>query len=180
MNISKELDKVFQTALSIICNDVDEGIACKDLFIAMCLTEECYASEVLCRLGINKETAKSFVMNSNTEKEVRYLSNEAEAAIKEAKILANDFGYTNLCSHHLLLAIIKKSNKKISQILVDYAITYNKIKEITEAMSHNGIGKIENTEVKGQIIKITSRIKDKKLENELLHTFLTKKKNDNK
>lgn len=178
MSCSKELEKVFQTVLSVICNDIDEGISCKDLFIAMALTKESYAEEVISRLGINSEIAKSFVMSQNAEYLIRYLSKEAELAIKEAQKIAEGYGYKNICSHHLLQSIIKSGDKTLSQMLVDYDITYNKIKDIIEAMSHNRIGKEDDNYNIGQSVRIASRIKDKKLEKELINTFLEKNKNN--
>jgi len=171
--ISKELSKVFDNTYKIIYNVDNTDIDCMCILLAMALTPESYSAEILGRMGLSEHYAKSYVAEY-TSSAHRNISSGAEKAILKAEQIAHNYGYNIICSHHLLLALAEGGNIETAQIMLDYNLSCQKIREIVEAMCHNNIGMAAAKDISGKNIKLCTSIKNKRLEKEILSALSDK------
>ncbi|MFW5780836.1 MAG: Clp protease N-terminal domain-containing protein [Bacillota bacterium] len=166
---SSELLKVIDLAKKTYYYCSQNAISSVNLLLSMAMEKSCLAYEVLSRLGLDYQKARSFVLEIAPEGEFS-LSYEAEEVFQHAKKVAKECGYKNICSHHLLLAVVTLNHKSVRQILWDFDITADKITAAVNAINYYGIGLDESGDKysTGKNIKISGCIKNKELEREIL------------
>lgn len=125
-----------------------EAITCPDMLSALALT--CVTSgQILAKYGFCGEDARSFSVGSGEKAKVlsaMSFSEELSDALVEAKKIALENGESKVYSQHLLLALVKKSGKELSQVIIDYGIDGNEIEDIVKSMAFHKIAESENCE----------------------------------
>lgn len=111
---------------------------------AMLTLEDCYAYEILVRLGLDKETVLSYLNKSVSRTNFVYVSSMAKRTLELARIFAEKYGYTYADSQHLLLAIASDGNNGAARILAKHRITFNDLKAIVDSMAGNDVGKSDD------------------------------------
>ena len=173
IKLSKDIIKSIENSILFLDN-INEEITTKHLFLGLAFCKNSNSKEILNRLGINEDITNSFLIREKDAKFANFrFSQESEKAICKAKEIAQENNYIIADSQHLLLAIIEISSKDILQLLLDFQITYAKIKDIVESMSYNGIGKNNEFDI-GKNIKINYEIKNKDLERKIQNILSNK------
>jgi ATP-dependent Clp protease ATP-binding subunit ClpA len=171
LKFSFELKRVFDLARKIKFYCSMHEILSANLLLSMAMEKTCFAYEVLSRLGLDLQKAKSFVMDASESEELS-ISQEAGEILSFANNAAAQSGYKNICSHHLLLSIVTLSHKSVRQLLWDFGITADKISAAVNAMNYYKIGLNEyEDDGAGRNIKVSRRIKNKDLEREILNAL---------
>lgn len=129
MDIAKEYAAVYGGTLGT-----------EHILAAMLTLEDCYAYEILVRLGLSKEKALSY-LNKSAPTNFVYVSSMTKRALELSRVIAEKYGYDYADSQHLLLALAADSNNGASKILNKHKITFNDLKSILDSMAGNNVGK---------------------------------------
>ncbi|MDD3947230.1 MAG: ATP-dependent Clp protease ATP-binding subunit [Clostridia bacterium] len=117
------------------------------ILAAMLTVEDCYAYEILVRLGLDKETVLSYLSKSITRSNFVYVSSMTKRALEISRLFAEKYGYTYADSQHMLLALASDANSGAARILAKHKITFNDLKSIVDSMAGNGVGKDDDDEI---------------------------------
>jgi ATP-dependent Clp protease ATP-binding subunit ClpC len=110
------------------------------ILAAMLTLEDCYAYEILTRLGLNKDTVLSYLTRTAATPYV-YVSSMTKRALELSRVFAEKYNYTYADSQHLLLAMASDANNGATRILALHKIGFNDLKSIVDSMTSNGVGK---------------------------------------
>jgi len=109
---------------------------------AMLSLEDCYAYEILSRLGLDKDNVLSYLTRTTRTPYV-YVSSMTKRSLELSRVIAERYNYTYADSHHLLLAMASDANNGASRILALHKTSFNELKSIVDSMTSNGVGKEE-------------------------------------
>lgn len=107
---------------------------------AMLTLEDCYAYEILSRMGLDKDTVLSYLTRTARTPYV-YVSSMTKRALELSRVYAEKYNYTYADSQHLLLALASDANSGATRILALHKIGFNDLKSIVDSMTSNGVGK---------------------------------------
>lgn len=128
------------------------------LLAALTNVENCYAQEILSRLGFNAEIANSYLIKTVEPLEKASFSEVAVSIMEYADKASEKLGYSEVDTQHILLAICFFKNTLASKILLRYDIDYAKVLSIVNAMSYNKIGQDPAPNTKENIIKDVNQV----------------------
>ena len=104
-------------------------------------TTDCYAYEILNRLGISRDAVFSCVKCEKSLCNYASVSEEYLSVEKEAEKIALQAGYISLGTQHMLLALVKNRLSKGAKILAENGVTYELLAPIVTSMNSNSVGK---------------------------------------
>lgn len=118
----------------------ESAIESYHILAALSGVDNCYAAEILSRLGFSAEIAQSYLLKTLKVAETANLSDAAINILEHADKICTKLGYNEVDTQHILLSICFFRNTLAAKILLRYGIDYAKILSIVNAMSYNKIG----------------------------------------
>ncbi len=125
----------------------ESAIESYHILAALTSVENCYAAEILSRLGFSAEVAHSYLLKTLKVAETANLSDVSINILDYADKICTKLGYNEVDTQHILLSICFFRNTLAAKILLRYDIDYAKILSIVNAMSYNKIGQEGSVEV---------------------------------
>ena len=104
-------------------------------------TPECYAYEILTRLGISRDAVFSCVKVEKSLYSYASVSEEYLSVEKDGENIALSSGYDKLYTQHVLLALVRNKLTKGARILIEKGISYELLAPIVASMDSNNVGK---------------------------------------
>ncbi|MCL2631094.1 MAG: ATP-dependent Clp protease ATP-binding subunit [Firmicutes bacterium] len=142
-DVTRDFQKVKEVA-ELLASNHGGTLGTEHLLASIMSVPECYACEILVRLGLTRDMVFSY-LSSSIKTPIVIISGTVRRTYEIAKMIANRYGYNYADTQHLLLALSQDSNNAGAKILMLRGIKHDDIKPIVDSMSSKGLGK-ENEE----------------------------------
>lgn len=146
------------------------------LLVALASVKDTYAQEILFRLGFTEETAKSYLIRSESLPQGAVFGAVAHKILDYADLVAENAGYPACDTQHLLLSIAFHKSTLGGKILERHGIEYATILSIVNGMAYHAIGIEETDDTEKEKEEVPSKDDEVLLENGYFLTERAEKK----